>query len=186
MMVEVDADELETMRSELKRLWAREDELLERNTQLVELARSHSIRARVAQFHHAMDLPVRGHPQVPPDDRVRLRLRVITEEVFEMLEACEIGFNLEVLKRSVSALIDNAPLRVNLVEFVDALCDLDYFVEGTRLEFGVDGAGVLEEVHRANMAKLGGPKRADGKQMKPPGWQPPDIERVLRDQGWLG
>lgn len=34
------------------------------------------------------------------------------------------------------------------------------------------------------MAKLGGPRRADGKVMKPIGWRPPDIEGVLNRQGW--
>ena len=30
------------------------------------------------------------------------------------------------------------------------------------------------------MDKAGGPKRADGKQLKPEGWQPADLGRVLK------
>lgn len=41
-----------------------------------------------------------------------------------------------------------------------------------------------QDVHRANMAKTTGPVRADGKRLKPEGWQPPDIAGVLRVQGW--
>jgi len=40
------------------------------------------------------------------------------------------------------------------------------------------------EVHRANMDKAGGPKRADGKVLKPEGWKPPDIHGILEQWGW--
>lgn len=185
MMVLIDADELAALRDELKRLRAREDELLGRNTQLVELARSHSIRAHVAQFHHAMDLPVCGDPQVPPDDRVRLRLRVITEEVFELLRAALSNTQqIDLIYGMIRAFIDHAPLQVNLVEFVDALCDLDYFVEGTRLEFGVDGTPVLAEIHASNLSKTGSVRRADGKVLKGPNYRPPDVLGCLIRQGF--
>ena len=43
----------------------------------------------------------------------------------------------------------------------------------------------VTEVHRANMAKAGGPRRhEDGKLLKPVGWSPPDIEGELKKQGW--
>lgn len=51
---------------------------------------------------------------------------------------------------------------------------------------GIDLGPVFEEVHRANMAKVGGPTRADGKILKPEGWTPPDVAGVLRRQGWSG
>lgn len=49
--------------------------------------------------------------------------------------------------------------------------------------FGARGLGVylapfFKEVHRTNMHKLEGPKREDGKQLKPPGWKPPRIEEM--------
>jgi predicted HAD superfamily Cof-like phosphohydrolase len=51
---------------------------------------------------------------------------------------------------------------------------------------GVDTMHVFAEVHLANMRKLGPDglpiKRDDGKVMKPEGWQPPDIQRVLDEQ----
>ncbi len=40
---------------------------------------------------------------------------------------------------------------------------------------GVDLRPFFREVHRTNMHKLTGPKREDGKQLKPPGWKPPRI-----------
>jgi hypothetical protein len=48
----------------------------------------------------------------------------------------------------------------------------------------IDGAPIAAEVHRANMAKVGGPKSPTGKQLKPPGWTPPDIFGELKRQGW--
>ena len=59
-----------------------------------------------------------------------------------------------------------------------ALAGLDYVVEGARLEFGINGLPIADEVHRANMAKAGGPKRADGKHMKPEGWTPHEVHRA--------
>lgn len=50
----------------------------------------------------------------------------------------------------------------------------------------VDAMHVFAEVHLANMRKLGPDglplKREDGKVMKPVGWTPPEIKRVLADQ----
>ena len=50
----------------------------------------------------------------------------------------------------------------------------------------VDAMHVFAEVHLANMRKLGPDglpiHRADGKVMKPEGWKPPDIQRVLDEQ----
>ncbi len=43
---------------------------------------------------------------------------------------------------------------------------------------GVDLKPFFKEVHRTNMNKLQGPKREDGKQLKPAGWKPPRIEAL--------
>lgn len=43
---------------------------------------------------------------------------------------------------------------------------------------GVDLRPFFSEVHRTNMHKLTGPKREDGKQLKPPGWKPPRIKAM--------
>jgi Phosphoribosyl-ATP pyrophosphohydrolase len=50
-------------------------------------------------------------------------------------------------------------------------------------EAGAEGLGVdlkpfFLEVHRTNMNKLRGPKREDGKQLKPSDWKPPRIEAM--------
>lgn len=151
-----------------------------------------TIRDQVLEFHRAMDVPVLEKPAVPPDERVRLRLNLIAEEFFELLEASlndtwrprEDLENIDEVKGRILWLIEDAPLRVNLPEFADALADLDYVIEGARLEFGIDGAPVAAEVHRANMTKTTGPVREDGKRLKGPDFKPPDILSVLKKQGW--
>jgi len=41
----------------------------------------------------------------------------------------------------------------NLVEMVDALCDILYVVYGTALSIGIDLEPIFQEVHRSNMTK---------------------------------
>lgn len=43
---------------------------------------------------------------------------------------------------------------------------------------GVDLRPFFNEVHRTNMHKLSGPKREDGKQLKPADWKPPRIKAM--------
>jgi hypothetical protein len=45
-------------------------------------------------------------------------------------------------------------------------------------DIGIDLRPFYLEVHRTNMWKLKGPKREDGKQLKPPDWKPPRIEAM--------
>jgi predicted HAD superfamily Cof-like phosphohydrolase len=143
-----------------------------------------TLREQVHEFHVAMGAPNGTTPSVPSDERVWLRLSLISEEFFELLEAAGISLSTTQGMQSLLRMAIPYGLKVDLPAFVDAMADLDYVVEGTRLEFGVDGAPIAAAVHAANMAKAGGPVREDGKRLKPPGWTPPDIEGELRKQGW--
>lgn len=146
------------------------------------------IRKQVIEFHRLCEIPSFPVPVVPGDDRVRLRLRlVVGEETLELLEAClHYGHAAEIerIRCEILDLISRAVIDVDLPEAIDACGDIDYVVEGTRLEFGTDGGPVADEIHRANMQKGSGPVRADGKRLKPPDFKPPDIAAVLREQGW--
>ncbi len=153
------------------------------------------IRSQVAEFHEMMGQPILLAPQVPSPERVKLRARLVTEETIEMLEALYpvttgSGCYLDEIRKSVSSLIETLDPEPDLPELVDALQDIDYVVEGTRLEFGVTGAPVAAEVHRSNMAKVWPDgtvhQREDGKVLKPDNWTPPNIEGELRRQGWKG
>ena len=152
---------------------------------------------RLIAFHMAFDVPILHKPQVPADDRVRLRLRLIAEEFFELLAASGIDSYLwdeaeTIVYRAIAVgggwsedeIDKRAALPVRLPDFADALADLDYVIEGTRLEFGIDGETIEAEVHRSNLSKVGGATREDGKKLKGPNYSPPDVAGVLRRQGW--
>jgi predicted HAD superfamily Cof-like phosphohydrolase len=111
----------------------------------------------VAAFHRQFASPppaqldVEGFPAA-------LRVSLIEEEATEFATAVERG---------------------DVVEMVDALCDLLYVTYGAAVDLGVDLEPFFDEVHRSNMAKVGGRRRADGKWLKPAGWTPPDVAGLL-------
>lgn len=144
------------------------------------------IRLQVEAFREAFGQPSPDQPVVPPDDRVRLCLRLIAEEFFELLEACVCEgdpYLLNCARGYTESVIEHDEITVDLVKVADALADLDYVNEGFRLESGINGLPISEEVHKSNMSKLGGPI-VNGKIQKPEGWSPPDIKGELRKQGW--
>lgn len=182
----------EAMATELRRLKARENELLADNTAKLMELRAVDRKRMVREFHVIAKQAAPPRPVIPSDDVVRFRARLICEEgVIEILEALfgeyrPEPWRLRKLKEDIAFFIDNAPVVVDMPSFVDATVDADYVVEGTRIAFGVDSTPVWAEVQRANMAKLDGPMRPDGKILKPPGWVAPDILGRLREQGWKG
>lgn len=144
------------------------------------------LRLQVEEFHKAIGQPVLDTPTIPSDDRIRLRLRLVTEEFFELLKACvddTFKSSIKLVEDRVGYIIKESPLRVDLPEVADALADIDYVNEGFRLELGINGLPIAEAVHISNMSKSGGPV-VDGKQKKPEGWTPPDIAGELVKQGW--
>ncbi len=129
----------------------------------------------VKAFHEAMGVPVLTKPEVPEEERIQLRLRLIKEEFEELCEACaceDPDFDYPQYED------------VKLPDVADAIADLIYVAIGTAHEFGIPLEAVWAEVQRSNMAKVGGATREDGKIMKPEGWKPPDIEGVLKAAGW--
>lgn len=131
-----------------------------------------TLHQMVRRFHQVAGVPIKTRPEVPSDERVRLRLDMIAEEFFELLEASldlrsRDGFPtqrdmFEAAKVRIKAKIQTLPIRVNLPEFADALADMDVINEGTRLEFGIFGQDVVKEVHRANMRKFPRCNECDG------------------------
>lgn len=134
----------------------------------------------VKEFHETFGHPVASEPMAIDDDRSALRVALILEEVIELVEAS--GFDSTALQYAMVR-----PLRrvrePDLVAIADALGDLDYVVNGAALEHGIPLPAVTEEVHRSNMTKLGADGkpiyREDGKILKGPGFEEPDLKRVL-------
>lgn len=119
-----------------------------------------------------------------------LRAKLILEEAVETVAALGFEASAEIIQpddfngehngRIIARFIKSFP-KPNLEEYIDGMCDLIYVVAGSAVAAGVDLAPHFEEVHRANMTKLTGPKREDGKQLKPEGWQPPNHRALLAD-----
>jgi predicted HAD superfamily Cof-like phosphohydrolase len=70
------------------------------------------------------------------------------------------------------------------VEQLDALIDILVVTIGAIHSMGADAKGAWQEVMRTNLAKIDPEtglvrRRADGKILKPEGWQPPDLKPYL-------
>lgn len=89
---------------------------------------------QVAEFHKTFKHPILDQPQIPSEDRCKLRVSLIAEELKELEQAIK----------------DN-----DLVEVADALCDIQYVLSGAVLEFGLGEKFVelFNEVQRSNMSK---------------------------------
>ena len=119
----------------------------------------------VAEFHRAFGHPINDSPTIDDLDLNDLRKQLLREELGELAQALD----------------DDDAIGV-----LDALCDLQYVLDGAFLAFGfhkVKDAAVTE-VHRSNMSKLGADGkpvvRDDGKILKGPNYSPPDFGRVWR------
>lgn len=127
------------------------------------------------------DQPIPGEAGVVESEVVK-RWPWLVEEVLEAFSAITKATEADV--ELIRGLLTKRPIvleRDALPEFLDALGDIDYIVEGIRLSQGVNGTPIANEIHRANMAKFGPGsfKREDGKVQKPPGWTPPDIAGLV-------
>lgn len=118
---------------------------------------------KVGDFMEAFGQEVLCVPTMPDFNLAALRLDLIEEEVQELRDG---------LGRS------------SLLEVADALTDILYVVYGAGHAFGIDLDDCFHEVHRSNMTKLGEDGRPmyrdDGKVMKGPNYEEPDLDQFVR------
>ncbi len=116
-----------------------------------------SLAVLLREFHAAF-----AHPDDTPESRLAVREVLHAEEHAELMEA-------------LAARDRDAIAR--------ELADVVFVAYGTALAHGIDLDIAVEEVHRANMSKLGPDgkpiQRADGKVLKGPGFKPPDMAAAL-------
>lgn len=112
---------------------------------------------KLREFHEKFGIPMGGPGYIIPDDRVVIRIRVIMEEISEMIEAMSFKDYPAIGKE---------------------LGDVLYTVYGTGLEYGLPMDEIFAEVHRSNMTKTGDRDRG-GKIVKDEDFEPADIEGVL-------
>ena len=88
----------------------------------------------VAEFHSTFKHPILKTPRIPDENRCKLRVALIAEELKEL---------------------EVAILQKDIVEVADALCDIQYVLSGAILEFGLGEKfkTLFEEVQRSNMSK---------------------------------
>lgn len=130
--------------------------------------------ARLREFHRALGLAVPERPTVPGLPLLTLRRTLIHEEGAEVQE------EFSALEARLGA--GEAVHTGDLAPLAHELVDLLYVTYGALDALGVNADAVFAEVHRANLAKVSGPRRADGKLLKPQGWQPADVRGVLEEQ----
>jgi predicted HAD superfamily Cof-like phosphohydrolase len=88
----------------------------------------------VAEFHKTFKHPILTQPTIPAEDRCKLRVALIAEELKEL---------------------EVAILEKDIVGVADALADIQYVLAGAVLEFGLGDKfnALFEEVQRSNMSK---------------------------------
>jgi predicted HAD superfamily Cof-like phosphohydrolase len=89
---------------------------------------------QVAEFHTTFQHPILASPAIPAENRCKLRVALIAEELKEL---------------------EVAILEKDIVEVADALCDIQYVLAGAILEFGLGEKfkALFDEVQRSNMSK---------------------------------
>ena len=122
-------------------------------------------QAMVEEFHRKFEIAIGRSPSLPDEATRRLRIRLIQEEFDELQEAMG-GQDLAAVAKE--------------------LADLLYVVYGTAVAYGMDMEPVFREVHRSNLTKVGGYKRADGKWVKPATYSPAQVGPLLAAQGAQG
>jgi predicted HAD superfamily Cof-like phosphohydrolase len=119
----------------------------------------------VKEFHEKFGQGIRHKPTILPMLESHFRSTLIKEECLETTHALKAG---------------------NIVETADGIVDTIYVLIGTAIQSGIDLEPLFREVHKTNMAKVGGPTRIDGKILKPEGWEPPRIAELLDEQRRVG
>jgi predicted HAD superfamily Cof-like phosphohydrolase len=178
-------NEVVALEQENARLRQQVTELQETMTRMTNERRADDLHCQVYQFHRHIGLPTNSVPLVPDAATVRARLVLGASEFCEELQAC-FEFN-PALEHALLDEIRYAPrIRVRLPELVDAWADQNFLKQGNALIFGVDMKPIAREVLRSNLTKNPENLRPDGSIKKDADYSPPQIERLLREQGWQG
>lgn len=90
--------------------------------------------SKVSDFHKTFEAPILESPEIPSEDRCKLRVSLLQEELNELQQAIN---------------------DKDIVEIADALCDLQYVLSGAILEFGLGYKfnQLFNEVQSSNMSK---------------------------------
>lgn len=158
----------------------------------------------VGEFHSAFGHPVRKVPTTLTSDELALRLRILLEEVREVVEAAygvgngsahlHVTDVLVALKKAANYVAtigkwgpDKFP--TDFANLAKELSDLEYVTVGFSHVAGLPHDDIFQEVHRSNMSKAGPDGRPiydeGGKILKGPNYSPANVEKILKEKaGW--
>lgn len=138
-------------------------------------------------------------PDVIPEERLNLKMKLIAEEFIELVEAVYGKKSGEALKHGFAkALLFDDKTR-DIIEAADATGDLRVVLDGFDLETGIPTEKIAQEVLLSNMSKLGedglpvvsdgvtpalhdGEVKPKGKIGKGPNFFEPDLEAILNGE----
>ncbi len=144
----------------------------------------------VREFTAGAGQPTPDKPELMSKDEVCFLGKMVLDEVMELFATV---YPASDAKRKLCGFIDDskdiaqlpADDETNLIaEQGDAICDVYYYMLNAAAKKGVNLSALFHIVHGANMAKRDPAtgqflKRADGKIIKPTGWQEPDIKAEI-------
>lgn len=152
---------------------------------------------QVREFHLAFKQPlVEGEASLEPiEERVNLRMDLIAEEFFELVEAVYGKASASMLEELWPQVKAADEKNRDIVETADALGDMVYVINGLALEANIDLDAVFDHIHESNMSKLDengevilsdgvtpdrdGVVKPKGKILKSNKFWAPDIAKVL-------
>ena len=125
---------------------------------------------QVLECHQAMEMAINDKFSIP---LLELRQRLLNEEMGEL--NTEIDNLINELKTSGETTAESR------AKMLKELADLQYVLSGMVISLGLPMHEAFARVHQSNMSKLvnGKPlKRADGKFLKGPNYQPPYLQDI--------
>ncbi len=142
---------------------------------------------RVENFMRLAKQDIPSKPQMPTAANRRLRAALFIEEVLETIQA--LGFTVRsasgeaIGPKNWQLTEDHTP---DFVEVADGCGDISVVTNGCMSACGFAGEPLLQAIDDNNLQKFGpgSSKDENGKHVKPPGHQPPDILAVLVAQGY--
>lgn len=139
----------------------------------------------VLAFHRAMDIYIGSYPRAPDLLWEAGSAKIIRERFArwakESIESTRLHPPSHPTRKSFVLVVEEFGEWLHSLQSTDTklvaneTVDLIYVLIGFAISHGVDLSPVWDAIQEANMRKVGGPKRSDGKQQKPPDWRPADL-----------
>ena len=164
---------------------------------------SNIMQRQIAEFMRRCDQQVAMYPQLPSEEIVTLRIRLMVEELLGAVDPNEfvldaegkilldIGRYTELLIKNKSDELVASMLKGDLVGVADGIADVLYVVIGTAVAYGINIKEIFDEVHRSNLSKTVWneelqrytiEKDAFGKGIKPLTYSPAELEPIVARQ----